>query len=172
MQRARIPYAIQVEVLFRDGWLCSHCRRPTIFPLTMKLLAEEISAAWPSRPLAYWNPQWRRDQAPLLDELAASIDHIEAFAKGGAHDIANFATICARCNARKGMRTREQHLAVDQPWRVRGKYGEPMAWDGLASIYVMLARRLTRTLTASETGWLTALEDQFSRVTASPVAKG
>lgn len=163
MQRARIPYSVRVEVFFRDGWLCSHCRRPTVFDLTMKLLAEETTAAGAGQALAYWNPQWRRDQAPLLDELAASIDHVEAFAKGGAHDISNFATICARCNARKGTRTREEHLAVDTPWRVKGKYGEPLIWDGLSSAYVMFARRVARPLTATERGWLAALEEHFAQ---------
>ena len=31
-----IPYQIQAEVFFRDRWLCSHCRRPTIFHLALK----------------------------------------------------------------------------------------------------------------------------------------
>jgi hypothetical protein len=66
MSRAPIPYSVQVEVFFRDKWLCSHCLRPTIFPLTLKLLSEVTAAETPDRPLAYWNPQWRRDAAPLL----------------------------------------------------------------------------------------------------------
>lgn len=162
MRRAPIPYSLRVEVFFRDGWMCYHCRRPTIFDLALKLLAEETTAADAGRALAYWNPQWRRDKAPLLDELAASIDHVEAFAKGGAHGVSNFATICARCNARKGTKTREEHLAVNQPWRVKGKYGEPLLWDGLSSAYVMFARRLTRPLTPSEKGWLSALENHLA----------
>jgi hypothetical protein len=38
-------------------------------------------------PRARWNPQWRRDASPLLDELAASVDHVRADSKGGAHDL-------------------------------------------------------------------------------------
>ena len=158
MQRTSIPYRVQVEVFFRDGWLCSHCRRPTVFHPALKLLAETVGASLPDHPLAYWHPNWRRDVAPLLDELGASIDHVEALAKGGAHDISNFATICARCNARKGTRSSAEHRAVHVPWVVKGKHGEPTAWDGLASTYVVLARRTTRVLTASEKGWLAALE--------------
>ena len=158
MGRAAIPYSVQVGVFVRDGWLCSHCRRPTVFHLALKLLAESVTAAFPDRPTAYWHPQWRRDTSPLLDELGASVDHVEAFARGGAHDISNFATSCARCNARKGVRSRDEHLAVHTPWVVKGKHGEPTAWDGLALTYVALARTTTRRLSPSERGWLNALE--------------
>lgn len=161
--RSSIPFDVQVKVYFRDGWLCSHCRRPTIFHLALKQLSEVIQADHPSLSLAYWNRQWRRDRAPLLDELAASVDHIEAFCKGGAHDITNFATICARCNARKGARSQQEHRAVHIPWVVKGKYGEPKNWDGLASVYVYFARRTSRKLTSSELGWLKALESHLGR---------
>jgi HNH endonuclease len=161
MQRASIPYPVQVEVFFRDAWLCSHCRRPTVFHPALKFLAEMVAASLPDHSLAYWHPNWRRDAAPLLDELGASIDHVKAFAKGGAHDISNFATICSRCNVRKGTRSREEHLAVHEPWVVKGKHGEPTEWDGLASTYVVLARRTTRALTTSEKGWLAALESKL-----------
>jgi hypothetical protein len=82
--------------------------------------------------------------------------------KGGAHDEANFATICSKCNARKGTRSSEQHAAIDAPRVVKGKYGEPTAWDGLASTYFMLARQSLRVLTASEKGWLRALEAWYA----------
>jgi 5-methylcytosine-specific restriction endonuclease McrA len=161
--RPAIPIEEQVEVYFRDGWLCSHCRRPTIFHLALKQLSEVIQADHPSLPLAYWNRQWSRDGAPLLDELAASVDHIEAYSRGGPHNISNFATICARCNARKGARSQQEHRAVHIPWVVKGKYGEPKKWDGLASVFVYFARRASRKLTSSELGWLKALESQFGR---------
>lgn len=100
--------------------------------------------------------------SPLLDELAASVDHLHAFAKGGAHDISNFATICPRCNARKGAFSVEQHRLRNPPWLVKGKHGEPTAWDGLA-VFVVLARRTARPLTAAERGWLTALQLQWDQ---------
>ncbi|MFL5614832.1 MAG: HNH endonuclease [Gemmatimonadaceae bacterium] len=89
--------------------------------------------------------------------------HVEALAKGGAHDISNFATICARCNARKGTHTRAEHLAADSPRKVKGEYREPSTWDGLASVFVLYARQLSRPLSASEQGWLRALEAHFAR---------
>ena len=162
MPRSSIPYSVQVEVFFRDGWLCSHCRRPTIFHLALKQLSEVIGPDFPELTLAYWNPQWRRDAAPLLDELAASVDHVQAFSKGGAHDISNFATICARCNARKSNRSSAEHMAANKPWVVRGLHGEPAKWDGLASVFVYFARRSKRSLTATERGWLRELDIRLS----------
>jgi len=167
MPRVPVPYAVQAEVFFRDRWLCSHCRRPTIFHLALKQLSEVVSSEFPRIRLAHWNPQWRRDSAPLLDELAASVDHVQAYSKGGAHDITNFATICARCNARKGSRSREEHLAIHKPWVVKGKHGEPSHWDGLASVFVFFARRSSRKLTATERGWLMALEAQLANAARS-----
>jgi 5-methylcytosine-specific restriction endonuclease McrA len=162
MHRAPVPFAVQAGVFFRDHWLCSHCRRPTVFPLALKHLSEVVSREFPHLTLAHWNPQWRRDSAPLLDELAACVDHVHAYSKGRVHDISNFATICARCNARKGSRSREEHLAVHKPWLVKGKHGEPLHWDGLASVFVFYARRSSRVLTATERGWLAALEAQLT----------
>src|SRR5690242_3927705 len=139
MRRPPIPYDVAVRVYFRDGWLCHHCRRPTIFHLALNLLAERVAVAMPRLPLAYWDERWRRDQAPLLDQLGASIHHVQGFSAGGPHAEDNFATICVKCNVRKGTRTRDEHAAVDVPRIVNGKYGEPRAWDGLASTFVMLA---------------------------------
>lgn len=141
--------------------MCYHCRRPTVFHLALKLLGERVAESLPGVPLAYWDERWRRDRSPLLDQLAASIDHIEAFSAGGAHAEANFATICVKCNVRKGTRSRQQHAVLDAPRVVKGQYGEPTAWDGLSSTFVMLARESRRPLTAAEKGWLKALESWY-----------
>ena len=162
--RPPIPVEIQVEVYVRDQWLCHLCRRPTILHLALKFLSEFVELELPtSVPLALWDPQWRRDKAPLLDELAASIDHVEAFASGGGHDSTNFATVCARCNARKGARLNDDYLTEANPWVVKGKHGEPVAWDGLASVFVALARQSRRPLATTERAWLSALEPRVMR---------
>ena|SRR5438445_4483194 len=80
-KRPPIPVPLQVQVYFRDAWLCHVCRKPVIFHLALKYLAGLVQQRLPEATLAYWNPTWRRDQAPLLDELAASIDHFEAFSR-------------------------------------------------------------------------------------------
>jgi hypothetical protein len=41
---------------------------------------------------------------------------------------------------------------------IKGKYGEPKDWDGLASVFVMLAERNQATLTVDERDWLKALK--------------
>lgn len=160
--RSSIPYPVQAYVFFRDGWLCHVCRRPTIFPLAMKFAARMVEAALPGVPLAWWNPQWRRDAAPLLDELATSIDHVEAHSLGGSNDPGNLATICARCNARKSAKVHTAFVAELNPWQVKGKHGEPRHWDGLSSLYVALAGQLPAILTASERKWLVALGGHLS----------
>lgn len=142
----------------RDRWICHVCRRPVVFHLALKYLELEVKRAMPGWRGGYWNRNWRRDKAPLIDELGASVDHVEAFAKGGAHDISNFKTICSRCNARKSDKDSGAFLQELKPWKVRGKHGEPADWDGMASAFVVLARRHESVLTPTERKWLAALE--------------
>jgi hypothetical protein len=40
---------------------------------------------------------------------------------------------------------------------VKGKYGEPLHWDGLSSLFIVLARRYPEALTTSEREWLKEL---------------
>ncbi len=160
--RRPVPITLQVEVYFRDKWLCHVCRLPLVFPFALKQLAELAATDAPQRALAYYNANWRRDKAPLLDELGASIDHVVALARGGAHDIANFAAICARCNARKSSRSLDDFVRQRKPWRVKGKHGEPTTWDGLTSVFVALASTSERPLTAVEREWLRALQAYFA----------
>jgi hypothetical protein len=89
--RSRIPIPVLVRVLYRDGWLCRWCHRPTIFPLSMKCLGELVRHRKFALPIAYYDPRYRRDAAPLLDHLACVIDHVQAHAKGGVNDEVNLA---------------------------------------------------------------------------------
>ena len=144
-------------MLFRDRWLCYLCRRPVIFNLALKRLTALVKHSYPDLSVAYWHANWRRDAAPLLDELAASIDHVKASTKAGAHDASNFAAICARCNARKSAKDLATFQRELRPWRVKSKYGEPVAWDGMAAVFVSLAQQNPTELTATERAWLAAL---------------
>ena len=164
--RSRIPMDVQLAVLFRDQWLCYLCRRPLIFPPAMRFLADLVAEGGIEPAPAYYNQQWRRDAAPLLDELAASIDHVEAFAKGGADDASNFAAVCARCNARKSARRVEDYLRDANPWRAKGRHGEPQRWDGFCGVFFVLASRTARSLTRTEQGWLSALRAHYAQAAA------
>ena len=169
--RSPVPLSVQVAVYFRDRWLCHVCRRPVIFHLVMKYLAPIVQASFPEREIAYWNPQWRRDLAPLLDELASSIDHIVAYSQGGAHDESNFATICARCNARKSAKRHEDHIAESRPWRVKGKYGEPQHWDGMSLLFLSLVPDASQCLTEQDRRWHRALTSYLSSSASPPLSE-
>ena len=69
----------------------------------------------------------------------------------------NLATACNKCNGRKSAKTRVKWGARPMEKPVKGKYGEPQNWDGLSSLFVMLAQRNQAALTASERDWLRAL---------------
>jgi 5-methylcytosine-specific restriction endonuclease McrA len=155
--RRPISKALQVAVFRRDGWLCCWCKRPVIFAPVMKFLELEIRASVSTNRLAYYHAHWTRDGAPLLDLLGAVIDHIEAFSTGGADHIDNLATACNKCNGCKSAATLDKWGERPMEKPVKGKYGEPQHWDGLSSLFILLARRDPAALTAGERGWLRAL---------------
>ncbi len=171
-RRPSVPYTVQLQVYFRDRWLCYLCRSPLIFPPALSRLAALVGGDSGVPVPAYFNAQWRRDKAPLLDELACSVDHVEAFATGGAHGIENFAAICARCNARKSSRKKDEYLTKAKPWKVHGKHGEPTEWDGLVSVFMTLADGASD-LSSTERNWLRALRLHLQpRASAERRSKG
>ena len=161
--RRGIPIPVQVEVLFRDGWLCSLCHRPTIFAPAMRLAGELVRTLGYELPIAYHHPRWRRDAAPLLDHLGCVIDHKLAHSRGGSHAADNFAVACNKCNVYKSDAEKEEYLSKHPLRSVKGKYGEPTHWDGLSSLFVVLARQNPNSLSASELVWLRALEDHVKK---------
>ena len=156
--RQPIPKRIQVQVFETDRWLCRWCLRPVVFPPAMRFLQEFVKAHGHSRQVAFYDLHWRRDLSPLLDELGASIDHVHAHAKGGSNDPENLATICAKCNVRKGSLTVEEHLRRYKRIPVKSKHGEPQRWDGLASVFVILVDENPGLATVTEKAWASALK--------------
>ncbi len=75
----------------------------------------------------------------------------------------NFAVACNKCNVRKSAAEISNYLADHPPRAVKGKYGEPTHWDGLASLFIVLARQAPATLTSNERLWLSALEAYIRR---------
>jgi 5-methylcytosine-specific restriction endonuclease McrA len=155
--RAPVRKELQIAIFRRDGWLCCWCKRPVIFAPVMKYLERELDQSGVHPRVAYHHAHWTRDGAPLLDELGAVIDHIEAQSKGGSDDKENLATACNKCNALKSASAHEKFSSKLKIKPVKGKYGEPKNWDGLSNIFVMLANRNLTILTESERKWLRAL---------------
>jgi 5-methylcytosine-specific restriction endonuclease McrA len=171
--RKKLSKSLQVSIYRRDNWLCCWCKRPVIFSPAMKLLALEVSNTNHTVRLAYYHRNGTREGAPLLDELAATIDHIKAFSTGGECDKENFCTACWKCNTRKSSSAIEKWEQREKRKPVKGKYGEPTDWDGLASVFVMLAERNPNKLTADERDWLKALKaDQMAPVAHDSLPDG
>jgi hypothetical protein len=123
----------------------------------MKYVECEIRHCGQDAMLAYYHAHWTRADAPLLDELGAVIDHVNAFSKGGVDSLANLITSCNRCNGRKSAAPVEIWERRPKPAPVKGKYGEPQHWDGLSSLFIVLARRYPEALTTGEREWLKEL---------------
>ena len=150
----------QVAVFRRDGWLCRWCKKPVIFAPVMKFIERELRQSGYTGNLAYFQGHWSRKDAPLLDELGAVIDHVDAFSTGGSSEIENLVTACNKCNARKSSAASSKWDERRPRKFVKGKYGEPIYWDGLSNLFVMLARRDIANLTGIEKEWLAALTDE------------
>jgi 5-methylcytosine-specific restriction endonuclease McrA len=157
--RILLTKQIQVRVFRRDRWLCHWCGRPVVFAPAMRYLDQWIRQSGFAGPLAYHDPRWRRDKAPLLDHLGAVIDHFEAHSRGGADTEANFVTSCNKCNMRKNDALAERFSVKSPLHKIRGKYGEPDQWDGFSTLFVVLAKQAPGLTTQTEREWLAALKD-------------
>src|SRR5579872_2715295 len=155
--RKALTKELQVRVFRRDGWLCRWCGRPVIFAPALRFLEHWMRQTGFTGPLAYHDPRWRRDKAPLLDHLGAVIDHVEAHRRGGPDAEANFVTSCNKCNMRKNDALAEGFQKKSPLHQVRGKYGEPELWDGLSTLFIVLAGQAPQVTTLTERQWLAAL---------------
>jgi len=63
----------------------------------------------------------------------------------------------------KSAADKAKYLAEHPLRSVKGRYGEPTNWDGLSSLFVVLARQNKQSLSASELKWLAALEDHVRK---------
>jgi 5-methylcytosine-specific restriction endonuclease McrA len=149
-KRPNIPRKLQVGVFRRDRWICQYCGKPVIFAPAMKYLQLELKSSG-YEELAYWRTDYDRNGAPLLDELAATIDHVNPLSEGGSGDFENLATACNRCNISKNN---------SKDWRskhprkhIKARHGEPVNWDGLSSLFLYLAPRHTDALNKVEEEW-------------------
>lgn len=163
--RARLTKKLQISIFRRDGWLCCWCKKPVIFAPAMKYVEREVRTFGHEGRLAYYHAHWTRDGSPLLDELGAVIDHVEAFSSGGPCIEENLVTACSKCNVRKSAFTVGKWKEKPQRAPVKGKYGEPQNWDGLSTLFLVLARRADGSITAAELEWVKALEEGNAQLT-------
>lgn len=169
-RRRRTPTKLQcAEVWRRDNWLCRWCARPVIFAPVMRLL--DLDAGYGPERLAYWDVNWTRTYAPLLDELGATIDHVLAFSHGGSDTVDNFYTACTKCNYRKGDRKVDIFVGGNPPRAIDARHGQPQLWEGLTAVFVTLAQRHASFLIPSDKKWLQALS-YVSRTSTSEDASG
>jgi hypothetical protein len=148
-----ISRKLQVQMFYRDQWLCHLCGKPVIFAPAMKYLQMYLREVGFS-DLAYWRYAYDRNGAPLLDELAAVIDHVNPLAAGGAGDLQNLRTACNRCNIRKN-NSDPRKWALEHPVKpIKARHGEPEAWDGFTSLFLHYAPRYPSSLARSEKEWL------------------
>src|SRR5689334_13513254 len=99
--RRALAKSDQLAIFRRDGWMCRWCRKPVIFAPVMRLMQLELRRFDESIEVAYHHAHWTRQHSPLLDELGAVIDHVDAFSTGGPDNIDNLVTACNKCNAHK-----------------------------------------------------------------------
>ena len=156
-KRISLSKAKQIAIFRRDGWLCQWCAKAVIFAPVMRLLEREVRKSGFAGPLAYYHAHATRDGAPLLDELWAVLDHADPHSSGGPTDAKNLLTACNKCNGRKNNTPRKVFEALPKPKPIKGKYGEPLHWDGLSILFTVLAQRDQSDLTTSERQWLKAL---------------
>jgi hypothetical protein len=162
MKRSKISYDLQVSIFFRDKWLCHWCRKPGIFGPAIKYLEKWVQDNGYKYPIAYYHERWRRNESPLLDLLGVIIDHRLAHSKNGRDTKENLVTSCNKCNLQKSDKE-VQKLVVEQSFKfVKGRYGEPKNWDGLVSLFIVLAEKYSSGLTESEKQWLKSLQNYRS----------
>lgn len=157
--RKSLPKRLQARVFYRDHWLCRWCKRPVIFAPAMKYLQLQLSNAG-YKDLAYWRYAYDRHGAPLLDDLAAVVDHVTAFSAGGPGNEENLVTACNKCNTRKNNSNAAAWERAHPAKSIKGKYGEPVSWEGFSSLFLFLAERHAANLTASEESWVEALKSE------------
>jgi len=87
------------------------------------------------------------------------LDHAEAFSSGGADTDTNLVTSCNKCNTRKNNSAVDVHQKRYTYKPVKGKFGEPTYWDGLSTLFILLAERYRSELTVTEVEWLAAVTE-------------
>jgi hypothetical protein len=146
------------RVFRRDGWLRRWCGCPVLFAPVMRYLAEFVRQEGCEGTPAYYNRNWRRRDAPLLDLLGAANDHVEAHSGGRASVISNLATACNKRNARKSSSSAEALNKKHPLIPVKGQVRRSQDWEGLSTLFMILIAKNPGTATSTERAWFRALK--------------
>lgn len=155
--RPGISKSLSIQVFRRDHWLCRWCGCPVIFHPAMRYLAEFLKQQGFEGAPAYYQTNWHRRDAPLLDLMGAVVDHVKAHSGGGASVISNLVTACNKCNGRKNNLGVEVFTKRHPLIPVKSKYGAPTDWDGLSAIFLVLIAKNSGLGTPTERRWEQAL---------------
>ena len=120
----RMPTAaVGRGVLARDGYRCRFCGARTIVAGARKAFVKALPE------VVRWGPR-NKDCHFGLAVLAASIDHVVPFERGGTSDLDNLVTACNPCQYGRGQFLLEE-LDLEDP-RAYAPLGD--SWDGLTRL--------------------------------------
>lgn len=122
--RPSVSKVDSVRVFMRDQFTDRYTGQQLIFPGTLLLLAELVPGSFP------YHSNWKRSEShQVYWELWPTIDHIQPWAGGGAHESANWVTTSMLTNMHKGDRRLEQTDLRLIPLETLPR----PPWDGLLS---------------------------------------
>jgi 5-methylcytosine-specific restriction endonuclease McrA len=152
---------VAAEVFTRDKWMCHWCTYPVVFAPALKYLQEDVTRRC-NVPLVYYHFNFARLYAPLLNDLAAVIDHVKAGSKDGPNDLDNLVTACNRCNTLKSNLDQAVWQKLIEEFRelrsLQSRTREmPTEWDGFATIFLLALREDASAASSSELEWFEAL---------------
>ena len=152
---------VVAEVFTRDRWTCHWCTYPVVFAPALKYLQEDLRRRGGNVPLVYYHFDFARLYAPLLNDLAAVIDHLSTGSRG-ADDVENLVTACNRCHTLKNnldepaWRDLTAELQKLRDLQSRGRE-MPAEWDGLSTIFLVALREDRSAASSSDLEWFEAL---------------
>lgn len=123
-EETRMPsLSVQRAIFVRDGWRCRFC--------TTRVFSRKAR-----RNLIQWFPKQTHWDAgeyarhTALYSMAASLDHVVPYSRGGSNDVSNFVTACYCCQCGRGEWTLEEMELIDP----RSVAPVVDGWDGLSRL--------------------------------------
>ncbi len=120
----RMPAASkELQIFVRDGWRCRFCAVRVISRQARKLLCDLFPR----------ETRWELSDAEkhtCLYAIAASLDHVLPYSRGGDDDVTNLVTACYCCQFGRGNFTLSE-VELNDP---RDRPPQVTGWDGLSRL--------------------------------------